>query len=44
MTTAAGGLEDRFIQLIAEEVSCRPQQVASASELFAEKATVPFVR
>ena len=43
MTTAAGGLEDRFIQLIAEEVSCRPQQVASASELFAEKATVPFV-
>ena len=43
MTTPAGGLEDRFVNLIAQEVNCRPQQVAAASGLFAEKATVPFV-
>jgi protein Tex len=36
-------LEPRFIEIIASEVGCRPQQVTSASELFAEGATVPFV-
>ena len=40
MTTV---LEDRFVKLIAEEVGCRPQQVMAAANLFAEKATVPFV-
>lgn len=40
---ATGVLEQRFIELIAQEVGCRPQQVAAASALFAEKATVPFV-
>jgi transcriptional accessory protein Tex/SPT6 len=37
------GLEPRFVATIASEVSCRPQQVQAASELFAEGATVPFV-
>jgi uncharacterized protein len=37
------GLEPRFVAMIASEVSCRPQQVQAASELFAEGATVPFV-
>ena len=36
-------LEPRFVEMIASEVSCRPQQVQAASELFAEGATVPFV-
>jgi protein Tex len=36
-------LEPRFAAMIASEVSCRPQQVQAASELFAEGATVPFV-
>lgn len=36
-------LEPRFVELVAAEVGCRPQQVAAAAELFAEKATVPFV-
>jgi uncharacterized protein len=36
-------LEPRFIALIAAEAGCRPQQVQSAAELFAEGATVPFV-
>jgi protein Tex len=36
-------LEPRFVAMIASEVSCRPQQVQAASELFAEGATVPFV-
>jgi uncharacterized protein len=36
-------LEPRFVQLIASEVGCRPQQVEAAAELFAEGATVPFV-
>ncbi len=36
-------LEDRFQRMIAEEVGCRPRQVAAAAELFADKATVPFV-
>jgi uncharacterized protein len=36
-------LESRFIDIIASEVGCRPQQVAAASDLFAEGATVPFV-
>src|SRR6185312_6341062 len=40
-TTAA--LQPRFVAMIASEVSCRPQQVQAASELFAEGATVPFV-
>jgi uncharacterized protein len=43
MTTAASGLEDHFVKMIAQEVSCRPQQILAASSLFAEKATVPFV-
>ena len=36
-------LEPRFVDIIASEVSCRPQQVEAAAELFAEGATVPFV-
>ena len=40
MTTV---LEDRFVNTIAQEVGCRPQQVLAAAALFAEKATVPFV-
>ncbi|HSS51298.1 MAG TPA: Tex-like N-terminal domain-containing protein, partial [Thermoanaerobaculia bacterium] len=36
-------LEPHFVAMIASEVSCRPQQVQAASELFAEGATVPFV-
>lgn len=39
----ADTLEQQFIELIAQELSIRPQQAASASALFAEKATVPFV-
>lgn len=39
----AGALEVRFIEWIAREVGCRPQQVKAACDLFAEKATVPFV-
>ncbi len=39
----AGALEERFVVLIAQETGCRPQQVEAASQLFAEKATVPFV-
>ncbi|MFL6195321.1 MAG: Tex family protein [Thermoanaerobaculia bacterium] len=36
-------LETRFVEMIASEVGCRPHQVAAASEMFAEGATVPFV-
>jgi uncharacterized protein len=36
-------LEPRFVEIIASEVSCRPQQVEAAAALFAEGATVPFV-
>jgi uncharacterized protein len=36
-------LEPRFVEMIASEVGCRPQQVQAAAELFAEGATVPFV-
>ncbi len=36
-------LEPRFVDIIASEVSCRPQQVEAAAALFAEGATVPFV-
>ncbi len=36
-------LEPRFVEIIAAEVGCRPQQVEAAAELFAEGATVPFV-
>ncbi|MEO1370082.1 MAG: Tex-like N-terminal domain-containing protein, partial [Acidobacteriota bacterium] len=36
-------LEPQFAELIAQELSIRPQQVHAASALFAEKATVPFV-
>jgi uncharacterized protein len=36
-------LESRFVEIIASEVGCRPQQVEAASALFAEGATVPFV-
>jgi uncharacterized protein len=36
-------LEPRFVDLIAAEVGCRPQQVRAAADLFAEGATVPFV-
>ena len=39
----ADSLEPRFVELIARELSIRPQQVTAASVLFAEKATVPFV-
>lgn len=39
----ADTLESAFVELIAQELSVRPQQVAAASALFAEKATVPFV-
>lgn len=42
MATAVA-LEERFVALIAREVGCQPQQVTAASDLFAEKATVPFV-
>jgi uncharacterized protein len=38
-----GTLEPRFVDLIAAEVGCRPQQVRAAADLFAEGATVPFV-
>ena len=41
--TTAGVLEEQFVDRIAQEVGCRPQQIAAASALFAEKATVPFV-
>lgn len=41
MSTKA--LEPRFIDIIASEVGCRPNQVQAAAELFAEGATVPFV-
>lgn len=43
MMTPAGGLEDRFVNIVAQEVGCRPQQILAAANLFAEKATVPFV-
>ena len=36
-------LEDRFVEIIASEVGCRPRQVAAAAELFSEGATVPFI-
>ena len=36
-------LEERFIEIIARQLSCRPQQVAAAAALFAEGSTVPFV-
>jgi len=36
-------LEHRFVEIIAAEVGCRPQQAAAAVDLFAEGATVPFV-
>ena len=36
-------LEVSFQKLIAEEVGCRPQQIAAASQLFADGSTVPFV-
>ena len=36
-------LEASFQQLIAQEVGCRPQQIAAASQLFADGSTVPFV-
>ncbi|MEM1182327.1 MAG: Tex-like N-terminal domain-containing protein, partial [Acidobacteriota bacterium] len=36
-------LEKQYAELIAQELSIRPQQVHAASTLFAEKATVPFV-
>src|SRR5579885_2973386 len=36
-------LEPRFVDRIATEVGCRPQQVRAAADLFAEGATVPFV-
>jgi uncharacterized protein len=36
-------LEPRFVEMIASEVGCRPQQAQAAAELFAEGATVPFV-
>ncbi len=39
----ADTLEQQFIELIAQELSIRPQQASAASALFAEKATVPFV-
>jgi len=42
-TGAKDALEPRFVDLIAAEVGCNPRQVAAASALFAEKATVPFV-
>lgn len=40
---ATGVLEERFIEIIARELGCRPQQVAAAAALFAEGSTVPFV-
>ena len=36
-------LEPRFVDMIASEVGCRPNQVQAAADLFAEGATVPFV-
>lgn len=39
----AVALETRFIELIAQETGCMPRQVKAACDLFAEKATVPFV-
>ena len=36
-------LEKPFVDLIAQEVGCRPPQVQAAAELFAEGSTVPFV-
>ncbi|MEM9290287.1 MAG: Tex family protein [Acidobacteriota bacterium] len=36
-------LEAAFQRLIAQEVNCRPAQVAAAADLFAEGNTVPFV-
>ncbi|MEM9558341.1 MAG: Tex family protein [Acidobacteriota bacterium] len=45
-TAAAGALdplEPRFVELIAQEANATPRQVAAASALFAEGATVPFV-
>ncbi|MEO1084979.1 MAG: Tex-like N-terminal domain-containing protein, partial [Acidobacteriota bacterium] len=39
----ADTLEKQYAELVAQELSIRPQQVHAASTLFAEKATVPFV-
>ena len=36
-------LEPQFVERIAREVGCRPQQVQAAAALFGEGATVPFV-
>ncbi|MFN7950201.1 MAG: Tex family protein [bacterium] len=36
-------LEPQFVERIARDVRCRPEQVVAASNLFAEGATVPFV-
>ncbi len=36
-------LEPRFVDMIAAEVGCRPNQIEAAAALFAEGDTVPFV-
>lgn len=36
-------LERSFVELVAREIGCRPQQVVAADGLFEEGATVPFV-
>jgi uncharacterized protein len=43
MAKATAELEPRFIDLVASEVGCRPQQVRAADALFAEGSTVPFI-
>jgi uncharacterized protein len=41
--TSTPTLETKFVELIAAELGCRPQQVEAASSLLAEGATVPFI-
>jgi uncharacterized protein len=36
-------IEHRITQQIAEEIGCRPQQVAATVALLGEGATVPFI-
>jgi uncharacterized protein len=43
MTTTTAALETSFVELIAAELGCRPQQVEAAASLLAEGATVPFI-
>ncbi|MCB1034515.1 MAG: hypothetical protein KDD47_11850, partial [Acidobacteria bacterium] len=41
--TATPTLEPAFLELIAQEIGCKPTQVQAADALFGEGSTVPFV-